>query len=132
MKGSVSAEVRTTFAADDQQARRVRLPLLGKGAVSAHPFEHPLAAQMDETEQSPGARRARVAAAAFRPCGRLRPLASDRPLSYDGQGYALSLLLATEQQSRRARSEHPLAVEIDACRRMALGVRGWWVGHGLL
>jgi hypothetical protein len=38
---------------DDQQARRVRLPLLGKGAVSAHRFEHPLAAEMDESEQRP-------------------------------------------------------------------------------
>jgi hypothetical protein len=38
-------------ARDDEQARRVRLLLLGKGAVSAHRIERPFAAGMDETEQ---------------------------------------------------------------------------------
>jgi hypothetical protein len=33
---------------DDQQARKVRLLLLGKGVVSAHRIERPLAARLDE------------------------------------------------------------------------------------
>ena len=49
----VSANAYETPAGDDQQARTVRLPLLGKGAVSAHPFEHPLAAQMDDKQHWP-------------------------------------------------------------------------------
>ena len=40
------------LAADDDQARRGRLLLLGKGAVLAHRFERPLAAELDEYEQS--------------------------------------------------------------------------------
>src|SRR5215208_2024851 len=51
---------------------------------------------------------------------------------YDGQGDALSLLFATEQQSRRASSEHPLAVEIDACRRIRPSGFGDGGYHGLL
>jgi hypothetical protein len=39
-------------AADDEEQRRVRLLLLGKAAVLAHRFERPLAAEMDEQEQS--------------------------------------------------------------------------------
>ena len=38
---------------DDEQERRVRLLLLGKGAVLAHRFERPLAAELDEYEQRP-------------------------------------------------------------------------------
>jgi hypothetical protein len=37
---------------DDEQARRVRLLLLGKGAVSARRLERPLAAGMDDDQQS--------------------------------------------------------------------------------
>jgi hypothetical protein len=36
---------------DDEQERRVRLLLLGKGAVLVHRFERPLAAEMDEVQQ---------------------------------------------------------------------------------
>jgi hypothetical protein len=39
-----------TSAKDDQQERGVRLVLLGKGAVLAHGFDRPIAAQMDDTE----------------------------------------------------------------------------------
>jgi hypothetical protein len=39
------------FEMDDEQARRVRRLLLGKGAVLAHRFDQPLAAGMDEDEQ---------------------------------------------------------------------------------
>ena len=42
---------------DEEQARRVRLLLLGKGVVSAHRFDCPLAARLDETEQPVLARR---------------------------------------------------------------------------
>jgi hypothetical protein len=38
---------------DDEQARRVRLLLHGKGVVSAHRIERPLAAGMDDEQQSP-------------------------------------------------------------------------------
>jgi hypothetical protein len=42
-----------TAALDDEQERRVRLLLLGKGAdVVAHRFERPLAAEMDEKRKS--------------------------------------------------------------------------------
>ena len=41
------------LASDDAQERRVRLLLLGKGAVFAHGFDRPLAAGMDEYEQRP-------------------------------------------------------------------------------
>ena len=37
---------------DDEQARRVRLLLFGKGAVMAHRFERPLTAEMDDDQQS--------------------------------------------------------------------------------
>ena len=36
---------------DDEQARELRLPLLGKGAVFAHQFERPLTAGMDDDRQ---------------------------------------------------------------------------------
>ena len=61
---------------DDDQERRVRLLLLGKGADLAHRFERPLAAELDESEQSAGARRATLLAAPFHVCGRLRPRAA--------------------------------------------------------
>jgi hypothetical protein len=38
---------------DDELERRVRLLLLDKGAVLAHRFDRPRAAEMDETEQRP-------------------------------------------------------------------------------
>ena len=38
-------------AVDDEQERRARLPLLGKGAVLAHRFDHPLATAMDEGQE---------------------------------------------------------------------------------
>ena len=41
-----------TPARDDEQARRARLLLLGKGAVLAHRFDHRLTAGLDESEQS--------------------------------------------------------------------------------
>jgi hypothetical protein len=37
---------------DDQQARKVRLLLLGKGVVSAHRIERPFAARLDDEQQS--------------------------------------------------------------------------------
>jgi hypothetical protein len=37
-----------TPAPDDQQARKVRPLLLGKGVVSAHRIERPVAARLDE------------------------------------------------------------------------------------
>jgi hypothetical protein len=37
---------------DDERERRVTLLLLGKGAVLAHRFERPLAAEMDDDQQS--------------------------------------------------------------------------------
>src|SRR4051812_1698957 len=40
-----------TPATDDEQARALRLLLLAKGAVLAHPFERPLAAELDEDRQ---------------------------------------------------------------------------------
>jgi hypothetical protein len=39
---------------DDDQERSGRLLLLGKGAVSAHRFDCPLAAEMDESRQCHG------------------------------------------------------------------------------
>jgi hypothetical protein len=42
------ADASTTPAQDDQQARGVRLLLLGKGVVSAHRIERPFAARLDE------------------------------------------------------------------------------------
>jgi hypothetical protein len=44
----VSVERVRTPAPDDDQERRVRLLLLGKGAVLAHRFERLLAAELDE------------------------------------------------------------------------------------
>jgi hypothetical protein len=35
---------------DDQQARKVRLLLLGKGVVSAHRIERPFAARSDDRQ----------------------------------------------------------------------------------
>ena len=49
----VLAAVREAPAVDDQQARKVRHLLLGKGAVSAHRIERPFAARLDESEQRP-------------------------------------------------------------------------------
>ena len=47
-------------APDDEQERSVRLLLLGEGAVLAHRFDRPLAAEMDDDQQSDaGARRHR-------------------------------------------------------------------------
>jgi hypothetical protein len=43
---------RQVTAQDDEQARRFRLLLLGKGAVSARRLERPFAAGMDEKRQS--------------------------------------------------------------------------------
>ena len=37
---------------DDEEERRARLLLLGKGAVLAHRIERPLAAEMDDDQQS--------------------------------------------------------------------------------
>jgi hypothetical protein len=37
---------------DDEQERRVGLLLLGKGAVSAHRFDWPRAAGLDDDQQS--------------------------------------------------------------------------------
>ena len=41
-----------TVAVEDEEERRVRLLLLGKAAVLAHRYERPLAAEMDEEQQS--------------------------------------------------------------------------------
>ena len=41
-------------ALDDEEKRRGRLLLLGKGAVLAHRFDRPLAAESDEQEQRAG------------------------------------------------------------------------------
>ena len=60
--GVLSSEVVRTLAPDDQQARKVRRLLLGKGVVSAHRTERPFAARLDDDQQSSrGARRDRDA-----------------------------------------------------------------------
>jgi hypothetical protein len=41
-----------TDALDDDQERKWGLLLLGKGAVLAHRLAHPLAAEMDDDQQS--------------------------------------------------------------------------------
>jgi hypothetical protein len=61
-----------TLALDDEHARRVRLLLLGKGAVLAHRFDLRLAAELDEREQPPQSRASRSSAAALATSGRLR------------------------------------------------------------
>jgi hypothetical protein len=43
-----SARPQVALARDDEQARALRLLLLGKGAVFAHRFERSLTAEMDE------------------------------------------------------------------------------------
>jgi hypothetical protein len=40
------------LARDDDQERREKLLLLGKGAVLAHRLAHPLAAESDDDQQS--------------------------------------------------------------------------------
>ena len=67
-------------AADDEYERRVRLLLLSKGAVLAHWFHSPLAAGMDESEQSPGARGANVLGCSFRTDAGVRPVRGSRSL----------------------------------------------------
>ena len=47
----VSCPAPDALAPDDEQARGLRLLLLGKGAVFAHRFERSLTAEMDEQEQ---------------------------------------------------------------------------------
>jgi hypothetical protein len=47
----VCNHARQTTAPDDEEERRVGLLLLGKGAVLAHRFDRPLAAESDETQQ---------------------------------------------------------------------------------
>jgi hypothetical protein len=49
---SVSHVERQTTALDDEEERRVRLLLLGKAAVLTHRYERPLAAEMDDDQQS--------------------------------------------------------------------------------
>ena len=61
----VSASAPMTVASDDQQARKVRLLLLGKGVVSAHRIERPLAARLDEYEQRPASDAGRDARRSF-------------------------------------------------------------------
>jgi hypothetical protein len=51
-QSDASTVARLTLAKDDEEERRVRLLLLGKAAVLAHRYERPLAAEMDEREQS--------------------------------------------------------------------------------
>jgi hypothetical protein len=55
VNASASTAAALTLAKDDDQERRVRLVLLGKGAVLAHRFERPLAAELDEKRQPPRA-----------------------------------------------------------------------------
>ena len=47
-EASVAAAVVKAPAADDEKARRMRLPLLSKGAVVGHRFDRPLATEMDD------------------------------------------------------------------------------------
>jgi hypothetical protein len=49
---TVSAGLQCTPAPDDEQARRVRLLVVSK-ELSAHQFDRPLAAGIDESEQRP-------------------------------------------------------------------------------
>ena len=58
MDAGTSQQESVVPAPDDDQERRARLPLLGKRAVAAHDLHRWLAAESDEAEQSPGARRA--------------------------------------------------------------------------
>jgi hypothetical protein len=50
----VSPHESEALAVDDEQERRVRLLLLGEGAVLAQWFERPLAAELDESQQRSG------------------------------------------------------------------------------
>jgi hypothetical protein len=50
---------------DDQQERSVTLLLFGKAAVLVRRLARALAAELDESEQSPGARGANMLAAPF-------------------------------------------------------------------
>jgi hypothetical protein len=49
---SVQKRSPQAVVADDQQVCKVRLLLLGKGVVSVHRIERPLAARSDEDQQS--------------------------------------------------------------------------------
>jgi hypothetical protein len=70
----VQNEAGRALATGDERARGLRLLLLGKGAVFAQRFERSLSADMDESEQSPGARGPNMLLAApFHRCGRLAP-----------------------------------------------------------
>jgi hypothetical protein len=47
----VPVAARDTLGTDDEQARGLRLLLLGKGADLAHRFERPLTAEMDDQRE---------------------------------------------------------------------------------
>jgi hypothetical protein len=51
-KAKASQPASITPAADDEEERRAGLLLLGKGAVSAHRFDRPRAAGLDDDQQS--------------------------------------------------------------------------------
>jgi hypothetical protein len=74
------AATRNAPARDDEQARRVKLLLLGKGAVLVRRFDCPLAAEMDESEQSPGAKGANVVGCSFPTDADVRPVRRSRSL----------------------------------------------------
>jgi hypothetical protein len=50
--GRLESRAQPAPAQDDEEERRVRLMLLGKVAVLANRYEHPLAAEMDDDQQS--------------------------------------------------------------------------------
>ena len=55
-QAGISVHANETIARDDEEERRGRLLLIGKGAVLAHRLARPLAAESDETEQRPARR----------------------------------------------------------------------------
>jgi hypothetical protein len=51
-EAGVPIDLELALASDDEHERRVRLLLLSKAAVLAHRFDRPLAAEMDDDQQS--------------------------------------------------------------------------------
>jgi hypothetical protein len=100
--GRVPAEPHTP-ASDDQQVRWPRLLLFGKGAVLAHRFERPLAAELDEYEQQPTRDAERDARCSF-----------DKPASSPAGS---SRLLGTKR--RRQRTPHRAPPRSCICNKAA-------------
>jgi hypothetical protein len=72
----MTGELLSTLAQDDAEERRVRLLVLSKGAVAAVSLGMLIATELDESEQSPGARGANMLAAPFQRMRALGPYAA--------------------------------------------------------